>query len=153
MRAQIDNTATATQKGAPLNQSRFERANQSRFERANQSSHAPGKISRNSRRFSHIPKINRHKIPYSVTSEPLWQSITLTALGGSACLPSACRGTDRQASSALTDGHVTADNSRPTSSLDTLAFLLDTPVEIKIDSTLVESMRSPKTSRYTFDMF
>ena len=136
MAAQIDNVPTATQKGAP---------NRVPTQLINQSSHGAGSNSRNSRRISYIPKINRHKtsirlgsasrtrrpvpLPGEGSLPPITRSISLqrgslalsgvegslacperrratshcflATLGGRGCLPPACRGRVRQASSAL----------------------------------------------------
>src|SRR5690348_12533775 len=87
MRAQIDNTTPTTPKGAPnrlLNQP----TNQSHFECANRSSHGASNNSRNSRRISHFPKINRHKITHSMISVALWPSLALTTLVDGHTVPS-----------------------------------------------------------------
>src|SRR5690348_14883011 len=79
MATKIDSTTHSTQKGAP---------NRLLKQTTNQSSHEPNKISRNSRRISHFPKINRHKITHSVISVALWQRLTLTTLVDGHTVPS-----------------------------------------------------------------
>src|SRR5690348_3970897 len=103
MATKIDSTTHSTQKGAP---------NRLLKQTTNQSSHEPNKISRNFRRISHFPKINRHKITHSIPSAPLSQSFTLGSGRSSAfashsslACPESRRATSHCFLATLVDGH------------------------------------------------
>jgi hypothetical protein len=152
MTAQIDNTPTATQKGALLPV-----FNQPRFERANQSSHAPGNISRNPCRFSYIPKINRHEIPYSAACYVLLRAGSGSSLvTRHSSLATVFHTLGSRASSALIDGHTMpsenaatpAASTKPPKLMDTLFAL----VALRFDVTSrcnIAVTRHPLFSRFS----
>src|SRR5690348_16714080 len=143
------NTTPAPPKGASNqspNQAHFDCANQARFERANQSSHEPNKISHNSRRINHIPKINRHKITRSISLRPRPSSITLTTLGDGHTMPSKTAATPsaptkvEKLMDTLSDSFercyaLLRTDSTVCAAVDShkqeIVFLVDTPVEIE----------------------
>ena len=168
MAAQIDNTPTATQKGAPL---------PAQNQCANQSSHGAGNNSRNPKRLNHIPKINRHKIAWSRHSSLATSHCFLATLGDGHAVPSIfdvtpapstnvekLMDTVSRASSAPTNVTSQCYVSRferagwspsllraVTCSLVTV-FFIDTHDEENSRLTSTESTRSQKFHRYTFDM-
>jgi hypothetical protein len=143
MAAKIHNTATATQQGAPLPATR----NKNRHFESLTLTTLTGRVS--------SVLVDGHTMPSIVAVNPAASTKVQKLMDTLFGVTRGCNMLLRidPTKIEIPTGQRESSGFRLTNYLDTPTLLLDTRVEKKNESTLAKSTRSPKTSRYTFEMF